>query len=182
MPCYRLHMLSFAGSVLFKSYTDERHLRLHGVVLQHWSCEPRRTWKEMENQQSSALITPLKYKRMMASPPTHSVTLLQGHKDVHSEHTHTHTQFHLPFLWPQVCLSLIPRCVGVMGTLWQLSFCHDLNGLQISSGTMIVRIRCVRTSICVKVCALMRVCVREKRKEGEDREEVAFDVKIVVKY
>lgn len=46
----------------------------------------------MEKQQSSALITPFKHKRMMASPPhTHTltVTLPQGHPDMHSEHTHT---------------------------------------------------------------------------------------------
>lgn len=44
----------------------------------------------MEKQQSSALITPFKHKRMMASPPhTLTVTLPQGHPDMHSEHTHT---------------------------------------------------------------------------------------------
>lgn len=45
----------------------------------------------MEKQQSSAPITPLKHKRMMASPLTHTVTPLQGHKDIDSEYTCTHT-------------------------------------------------------------------------------------------
>lgn len=135
----------------------------------------------MGKQQSSALITPLKHKRMMASPYSHcnSTTGTQG--NTHWTHTHAHTLFHLVLLWPQVCLSLIPCCVGVMGTLWQLSFCCDLNGLQISSGTMIVRIRCVRMSVSVKVCAFLHACVCV-REGGGGRVEGAFDVKIVVKY
>lgn len=66
---------------------------------------------------------------------------------------YSHSNIHItspPLPMVKVCLSLIPCCVVVMGTLWQLSFCRDLTGLQISRGVLIVRIRCA--CMCMKVC------------------------------
>lgn len=66
------------------------------------------------------------------------------------DYSHSNTHFiSAPLPMVEVCLSLIPCCVGVMGTLWQLSFCCDLTGSQISCGVLIVRIRCA--CMCMKV-------------------------------